>query len=230
MGMTDVLGGHRLRQTAWPSLDQWRAFLKFLVLFDVLFFPVYIGGNYIASHSVQATGLFLDWETRIPLVPWMILPYLSLYSVFLLPLFHLRPAEMTQLCRQSTMTLAVAGLFFVLLPTRLGFPPVPVAGMMQPLFETMRAVDVPQNLVPSLHVAFCALILLPCAERAAAPLRWLYRGWLVTLSASTVLVHQHHLLDVATGLGLAVAVGRILPLKLAPSSWRAGRTILPQSR
>jgi membrane-associated phospholipid phosphatase len=58
--------------------------------------------------------------------------------------------------------------------------------------------------------------LLGCSEGAARPLKWIYAGWLIVLSASTILVHQHHLLDVATGLALAVAVRRMVPLKPAP--------------
>lgn len=90
-------------------------------------------------------------------------------------------------------------------------------GMLTPLFDLMTAVDTPNNLVPSLHVTFAALILLGCAERASRPLAWIYRLWLAVMSASTLFVHQHHLLDVATGLGLAAAVRRVFPLDEAPA-------------
>jgi hypothetical protein len=50
-------------------------------------------------------------------------------------------------------------------------------GMLTPLFDLMTAVDTPNNLVPSLHVTFAALILLGCAERASRPLAWIYRLW-----------------------------------------------------
>jgi hypothetical protein len=39
----------------------------------------------------------------------------------------------------------------------------------------------------------------------------------LVMSASTLFVHQHHLLDVATGLGLAAAVRRVFPLDEAPA-------------
>jgi membrane-associated phospholipid phosphatase len=105
----------------------------------------------------------------------------------------------------------------VLIPGRLGFSPALMTGMLTPLFDLMTAVDTPHNLVPSLHVTFAALILLGCAERASRPLAWIYRLWLAVMSASTLFVHQHHLLDVATGLGLAAAVRRVFPLDEAPA-------------
>jgi hypothetical protein len=65
----------------------------------------------------------------------------------------------------------------VLIPGRLGFSPALMTGMLTPLFDLMTAVDTPNNLVPSLHVTFAALILLGCAERASRPLAWIYRLW-----------------------------------------------------
>ena len=87
-----------------------------------------------------------------------------------------------------------------------------MVGLHQPLFDLLTQVDTPHNLVPSLHVAFAALILLGCAERGPKFWAWGYGAWLVLMSASTVLVHQHHLLDVISGLGLAFIMRRIFPL------------------
>lgn len=36
-------------------------------------------------------------------------------------------------------------------------------------------------------------------------------GWLLLLSLSTLLVHQHHLFDVASGLLLALVMRRLFP-------------------
>lgn len=210
----------------WPDRRRWRAYARFTVLFNLFFFPVYAGGGTLAPG--RAVALFLPWEVSLPLVPWMVWPYLSLYTTFLLPLFHLTAGQIAVLWRQVLLSLLVAGVTFVLLPTRLGFPRDPVAGPQGPLFDLIHGIDTPHNLVPSLHVTFAALLLLGCARRAPPLLAWSYRLWLVVLSTATVLVHQHHLLDVATGLGLAWAAGRLYPLDATPAF--AAAAIRRQSR
>jgi membrane-associated phospholipid phosphatase len=200
---------------SWPDSVRWRAFLKFMGLFYLFFFPVYFGAGYIAAKTDDTFGLYWSWERDIPLIPWMIWPYLTLFSLFLLPLFHMSAWQISMLSRQSTATLVITGLVFLLAPTHLGFPPVIVEGLHRPVFDFLAIVDTPHNLVPSLHVAFSALILLGCAARTSTHLAWSYRFWLLLLSVSTVLVHQHHVFDVVSGLTLALIMRRIFPL--APS-------------
>jgi membrane-associated phospholipid phosphatase len=68
----------------------------------------------------------------------------------------------------------------------------------------MFAVDMPHNMVPSLHVVFSALILLALTGATTSEsYRLFWYGWLLVICASTMLVHQHHLIDVIAGLALA---------------------------
>jgi membrane-associated phospholipid phosphatase len=200
---------------SWPDRARWIAFLKFMALFYALFFPFYFGAAHIAAGTRETFGLYWPWERDIPLVPWMIWPYLTLFSLFLLPLFHMSANQMAALSRQSSATLLFAGAAFLLVPTHSGFAPFAGEDPHRPLFALLTMVDTPHNLAPSLHVAFSALILLGCA--AHAPTLWArgYRVWLVVMSASTVLVHQHHIFDVASGLALALLMRRIFPLARA---------------
>jgi membrane-associated phospholipid phosphatase len=202
-----------ISKSGWPVPEQWAAFIRFMLLFYMLFFPAYFGAGYLTDGSARAKDLFLPIETGIPLIPWMIVPYLSLFVLFLLPLVQMTPRQMQGLSRQSSAALIVGGLVFIVLPGRLGFPPQTGTGWWAPAFDVIAALDTKHNLVPSLHVTFAALILFGCAERAPAALRWLYRSWFALMSASTVLVHQHHLIDVAGGLALALLVRRLWPLQ-----------------
>lgn len=197
---------------AWQDRQHVVAYSRFLAWFAVLFFPMYLCAGFVSAWSGRAFHLYLPFETQIPLIPWMIIPYFSLYTVFLVPLFLVPAQEMPGLTRQSVATLLIAFGAFLLVPGQLGFTREPVDGVFGPLFDVMARVDTPHNLVPSLHVAFAALILWGCAARAPWWVRWIFAGWLLLLAVSTVLVHQHHLVDVATGLTLAVAVRRLIPL------------------
>jgi membrane-associated phospholipid phosphatase len=202
----------RLMPTTWANRNLWIAYIKFLALFYLFFFPVFWGAAYLQRASGRPLDLYWAWETHLPFVPFMIFPYLSLFALFLLPLVHLRPEEIRVLSRQSTLTLAIAFVAFIAVPARLGFAARPDAGKLQPLYDFLDALDLtrPFTAAPSLHVAFAALILLACAAKAPRPLAIFYRMWLALLSASTILTHQHHIVDVAAGLGVAFSVRAII--------------------
>src|SRR5262249_38089956 len=151
-----------------------------------------------------ALPLFFDWETRIPLVPWMIWPYLTLFTLFCVPLVQMTADEMRRLTLQSTIPLLTAGVCFVAFPFRTGFPPAEIDALHRPVFDLLWAVDTPQNLVPSLHIAFSTLILLGAREVTTARLRPCYLAWLAVMVCAVVLVHQHHVIDVVTGIAIAM--------------------------
>lgn len=180
-------------------------------MFYLFFFPIYFGAGHLAN-TRETVGLYWSWERDIPLIPWMIWPYLTLFSLFQLPLFHMSAKQISALSHQSTATLVIAGMAFLLLPAHLGFPPIVVEDLHQPIFGLLSIVDTPHNLAPSLHVTFSALILLGCAAQTSPNLAWSYRFWLLLLSISTVFVHQHHIFDVISGLALALIMRRLFPL------------------
>jgi hypothetical protein len=195
------------RGLAWPDKARWRAYIQFMLVFYLLFFPVYVGTQYLAPPR-PGFALFFAWEAEIPFVPWMIWPYLSLFTLFTVPLLQMTAGEMRRLSLQSTIPLLVAAVCFLAFPCRSGFPPLQIDGFHRPIFEALHAIDTPQNLVPSLHVAFSGLILLGAREVADGVLRPFYLAWLMLMLCSVMLVHQHHIADVASGLVL-VAVARI---------------------
>jgi membrane-associated phospholipid phosphatase len=198
----------------WPDAERWIAYLRFLFIFGVLFLSVFVGLGMLSARFRVPMTLYMPWETRIPCLPWMVWIYFSLYTLFLLPLLHMTPVQMATLTRQSIVTLLVAGIGFLALPGQVGFPLTSYPGINGAILSFLDDLSTKtgRNLVPSLHVAFSALILLGCRDLLLPPLTWIYGVWLVLMCASTVLTHQHHLLDVAAGLGLAVMVRWPLPL------------------
>jgi membrane-associated phospholipid phosphatase len=197
-----------------PDAARWRAYLLFLGLFLPYFLLIYLGVGALVVWLGRSISLYAAWETQIPLVPFMVWVYLSLYTIFALPLLHMTPNQMAQLSRQSTVTLLVAGIGFLALPGQIGFPATSYTGIEGSILEFLDNLSATRhNLVPSLHVAFSALILLGCRDLVSPALSRFYGLWLALMCASTLLTHQHHLLDVATGLALAIIVRRLLPLR-----------------
>jgi membrane-associated phospholipid phosphatase len=200
---------------AWA--DRIRAYIRFLLLFCLVFFPVYFGAPHVVEIGRTPLDIHFDWETAIPLIPWMVLPYLSLYTVFLLPVLAMTPEQMQDLTRQSLISLCAAFLLYVLAPARLGYAPTVVEGWAKPLFDVIAAVDTPHNLAPSLHIVFSALILTGCSQSRPRIVKLAAYGWLALMCASTLFVHQHHIADVAAGLALAAMARRIYPLSPVPA-------------
>jgi membrane-associated phospholipid phosphatase len=201
------------RGLSWPDKSRWYGWLKFMLVFYLLFFPVYFGTQYLVSPERHALQLFFDWETRIPLIPWMIWPYLTLFTLFSVPLVQMTSDEMHRLTLQSTIPLLTAGVCFVVIPSRIGFPPTEIDELHRPVFDLLWAVDNPRNLVPSLHIAFSTLILLGSRQVTIAPLRPFYLAWLIVMVCAVILVHQHHIIDVVTGIAVAMIARAVFLLQ-----------------
>lgn len=165
--------------------------------------------NWLTSLRARPWHLYLPAELAIPFVPQLVWAYLSMYLLFPLPLFVLPQERMPTLGKQLIAGALVSAALFLLLPAELGFPrAVPAAAPYGAIFAGVFRVDRPYNLVPSLHVIFSAAIALACADAVRRPARAALLAWLAVIVASTVLIHQHHLLDVGAALAVVFVLRR----------------------
>src|SRR6185436_348064 len=185
-----------------------RTYLVWSFWVGVAFFGVYPAMNWITSLRGKPFHLYIPAELAIPFVPPFIWAYLSMYVLFLLPPFFMPEASMPALGRQLIAGAIVSAILFLLLPAELGFvrevPRAPYAA----IYQRMFSVDRPFNLVPSLHVIFSCAIALACADFARPAVRLALRSWLAVIVASTVLVHQHHLLDLLVAFAIVFLLRR----------------------
>jgi hypothetical protein len=173
-----------------------RTYLVWSFWVGITFFGVYPGMNWITSLRGEPFHLYSPAELAIPFVPQFIWAYLSMYVLFLLPPFFMPMASMPALGRQLIAGSIVSAILFLLLPAELGFVrQVPNGALHAAVYAKMFSVDRPYNLVPSLHVIFSCAIALACADFARPAVRLALHSWLAVIVASTLLVHQHHLLD-----------------------------------
>jgi membrane-associated phospholipid phosphatase len=187
------------------SANVWRIYAFWAMWVGVAFFSVYPTCNWLTSLRGEYFSLYFPVELNVPFVPEFMLAYLSMYVLFIIPPFFLQAAELRGLGKQLIAGTLLSGLIFMLLPTRLGFArALPDDGFFGPIYSNLFAIDLPHNMVPSLHVVFSALILLAMAgtTKKTSYKLFLY-CWLLVICASTLLVHQHHLIDVVAGLALA---------------------------
>ncbi len=140
-------------------------------------------------------------------MPELIWVYLSMNLLLFFPPFFMAVNELGLLGKQLIAGTVISGLFFLLIPTELGFERiVPDTSPYHELFSEIFKVDYPHNLVPSLHVVFSTSIILAICKHLTFWSRWLLLIWLGAIMASTMLVHQHHIIDVLAGFTLALAL------------------------
>jgi hypothetical protein len=173
---------------------------------SLAFFPIYICGEAASGIFNHRLHLFATWELTLPFWPLMIVPYLSMFLLFLVPPFQLDETELIELVRRLVIASLVGGAIFFCLPSEIGFADRHDGGVWQPIYDEIYAIDVRTNAVPSFHVIYTATILLAFIDVTTPKLRVVYAIWLAVVCASTILTHRHHLLDVAGGVAIAVAV------------------------
>ena len=177
-------------------------------LLAILFFSVYGFCNWAAAARPTRWRLWFDWELAIPLVPWMVWPYLSLAATFVLPMFALRAPALDALCRRLAAAVIVSGTVFLLLPAEAGF--ARSADPPNAAFAFIYSLDLPHNLAPSLHVSWGAILLWSLRDASSGWIRRLFEVWFVVLCTAVLLTHQHHVLDVAGGILVAYAAWRMV--------------------
>ena len=185
---------------AYKRKAAWKTFAYWVFWISILFFTIYPLCNWLTSHRKSLYHIYSDSELAIPFVPQFVLIYLSLYLTFLLPPFFLYENQLVKLGKSLVAGTILAGIIFLIFPSVLGFERVIPQGEYQAYFKNIFLLDLPHNMVPSLHVIYSGLILLSVYQ--AVSQIWIKISvavWFLLISISTLLVHQHHLADVFLG-------------------------------
>ena len=96
------------------------------------------------------------------------------------------------------LVLSLSGLFFLVLPLRLDSVRPETHGVPGFLFDLLR-LDLPYNMFPSLHVSLLLILLPIYTERRGPILQIVVTMWFALVGASTLLVWQHHVVDLVGG-------------------------------
>ena len=173
-------------------------------LLSLLFLGVYSGTNWLTAQRADVGTWYFSWELAIPFVPLMIVPYMSIDLFFVAaPFLCGDEAELRTFARRIGFSILVAGAFFLLLPLRTAFPRQEVDGWLGVVFNTFRTVDQPHNLFPSLHITLLTLLASVYARHTRGVMYVASVVWFSLTGFSTVLTHQHQLVDIAGGFLLA---------------------------
>ena len=173
--------------------------LTLSALFALLFAEVYGGANLLAGAVPWHVRPALAFEAAIPFLPAAATVYLSLPLLLVCCALRADRRGAWTLFAVLCAELLAAAPFFVLLPVETAWPPRVAAGVWRPFFLLADALSLPRNHFPSLHTAF-ALTAAWFAWRQKFPRRAWLGAWAAAVVASTLLIREHHLADLAGGL------------------------------
>lgn len=183
-----------------------------MIFMGAFFFILYGSANQYALLTAPHISLFMDWELNLPFIPAFIVPYMSSDILFCLAfLLPYTRFELRVLAARVLFIIVTSVILFALIPLQYGFEK-PEVSEFKFLFTLLQA-DLPYNQLPSLHISFA--IVLWASMRAKISnkvLQVILAGWLWLIALSTLLVYQHHFIDIPTG-----AVVGCISLYLIPS-------------
>ena len=172
--------------------------------FSALFAAVYGTTNWITSLHAWRVPVHMQFELAIPLVPAAAWVYMSVNLLMAVLPFVLRTAEeLDAFLAELRRMLAVAAVFFLLVPAETAYAPAHLTGASATLLTFADRINLDHNLLPSLHVALAAASARVMAARLGVAGTFFVWLWALAIAASTLLTHQHHVLDVAGGFALA---------------------------
>jgi membrane-associated phospholipid phosphatase len=184
----------------------WQQALGHAVVLSLLFMVIYEGASWITSMRSNVGTWYYAWERYIPFVPLMIIPYMSIDLLFFAASFLCRDQrELWLLSKRIALGIVVAGTCFLVYPLKLAVARPALDGWLGVLWNWFIGMDRPYNLLPSLHITLRTILAHTYARHARGPLRVISSIWFSLIGFSTLLLHQHHVVDVIGGFILAAA-------------------------
>jgi membrane-associated phospholipid phosphatase len=183
------------------SPEPWRA-LAIVATAYLVFVVTYLPINEF-SVGRRAAVLYLPGEERIPFVPEFefiyILGYLlPVVAVLLIP----NVRNIVRMVTAFLLTLCIAYATYLVFPVYLERPILEVDSPAT-LLLSLEYMDRSYNHFPSLHVAFVWLGYFACRKGLRRPAVFILSA--IAVSAATLFIKQHYLVDVLYGLALAAA-------------------------
>lgn len=151
------------------------------------------------------------WRTRIddkiPLIPWMVVPYISYFFLFLGGgLILILSRDYFAFIKAMIAAQLTADIIWYLFPNGVRRPTVSGQGLMVGWLRKLYAFDRHDgNGAPSAHAFHAVIVSYFLANQLPAWAGVIY-VWAGLILASTVLVKQHYFLDLAAGILLAAIV------------------------
>jgi PAP2 superfamily len=193
-----------------PIAERLTVGIGLLVIFAVLFLGVNQWTAQRVSDGAQSFYPEIAIDAYIPFVPIFVFGYTLYYVWLFLPMLLLRTrAQFYQVMIGFNLVQVPALLLFLLYPSHMTRPLVPGDDIASRLVRFLYRMDPGFNLLPSLHVGHSVLVALFFHTFRPRSVWVTIGSGLIILS--TLLIKQHVVLDVLSGIVLAVAARMSAP-------------------
>lgn len=186
---------------AWPGMRHIRLALILGIACAFWFAVLFGGAAHLCSLHCYRVRLHLDLDLQIPFVPQSVLAYLSIYPLmWMAPLILRKRKELVDYCSTLAIVTWISAVGFLIVPGECVFPPASeMAGWEWLVKGTKRIALEGFNYAPSLHIGLSISTVAIYSKRAQWKGRLLLWLWFGAIALSTMLLHQHYLVDVVTG-------------------------------
>ncbi len=179
------------------------------LIYGLVMFGVWSGLYFwIAESRVDAIKhtMIVEFDGKIPFIPEWVWIYLTVYMIFLIPLFGLTDRRLLKVVMSSYITvMLICYVFFYFYPVEYPRPELVVNDFSTWALSLVYKNDKPWNCFPSSHCAMAMMAALVLLE-----INWSFGIWGLTVAlsigVSTLFTKQHFILDVITGFSLSILV------------------------
>ena len=163
---------------------------------------VYFGAGWLEVSPTVIPQVWLD--RQLPFTAHAIWVYLSFFLLIPFTYCTVVPRRLSQLRVAMQISAVVSGLFFVLLPTSLNYPPIVQQGVSSQLLLLLIAVDSPNNCFPSLHASLTVICVLASLHRykLLRSVGFVLAGFAILLSI--IMLRRHLTIDVGGGVAVGI--------------------------
>lgn len=181
--------------------------MPYAVLFFCIFYLFYGTASYISSLRSDINNVGFDWEVNIPFIPEMSLIYLSSSLLLIILIFAIdTKKEIKLIANILIVETIIASIIYLIYPVTNNFSERIVTGWVSIPFSLADTVNLSYNEVPSLHVALaCTAAYFLSVNKTIYSIIF-FRGWALLIATSTLLIHEHHIIDIIAGYLLSLFV------------------------
>jgi membrane-associated phospholipid phosphatase/rhodanese-related sulfurtransferase len=173
----------------------------------MLFLLLYGGSAWVTSVRSDVGTWYYSWERWIPFVPMMVVPYMSIdLFFFAAPFFCRDRSELRVLANRLSAVLIIAALCFLVYPLQLAVERPEATGFFGTIYNWFTSMDKPYNLFPSMHIALRTVLAVHYDRHSRGIVNVVMHVWFFLIGLSTLLLYQHHVIDVVGGFVLAILV------------------------
>ncbi len=129
--------------------------------------------------------------------------HVDVWAVSASPFRVAQTRQLNQLASAIFIMIAISGVIFLAVPSEPAFQPVEPESW-KTLIWVADTLNLHYNCVPSLHVGLSVACVAAFTRYTAGMFSLFLWLWAAAVAVSTMLLHQHHLIDVLTGWWLAL--------------------------